>query len=59
MDGADFSLVGDSFSAGKPSGQEPGLGLNVVCGIIKKYGGTINYDTKESQGDFRVHMPMN
>ncbi|MCX5846745.1 MAG: PAS domain S-box protein [Deltaproteobacteria bacterium] len=49
----------DPFFTTKKQGEGTGLGLSVVYGIIKSYGGTINVKSEVGKGtEFRVHLPL-
>jgi len=48
----------DPFFTTKPPGQDTGLGLSAVYGIITKAGGGITVDSEEGLGTtFRIYLP--
>ena len=50
--------VFDPFFTTKKKGQGTGMGLSVIHGIVKRYGGQIDFDSQPDKGTvFRVHLP--
>ncbi len=49
----------DPFFTTKPQGEGTGLGLNIVHGIIQKYGGKVEVDSVLGKGvDFKISFPL-
>ena len=49
----------DPFFTTKKIGEGTGMGLSVIHGIIKRYGGMINFDSEPGKGStFRVFLPI-
>ena len=49
----------DPFFTTKRIGEGTGMGLSVIHGIIKRYGGIINFDSEPGKGStFRVFLPI-
>ncbi|HVO68387.1 MAG TPA: PAS domain S-box protein [Syntrophales bacterium] len=60
--GIDPSIIDrifDPFFTTKKPGEGTGMGLSVVHGILKSYGGTITVDSEVGRGtDFHIYMPL-
>ena len=48
----------EPYFSTKDSKSGTGLGLATALGIVKQYGGTINYDTSEKGSCFKVYLPV-
>ena len=54
-----LSTIFDPYFTTKPKEEGTGMGLAVVHGIVKKYGGTISVISEPNQGScFAVYLPM-
>lgn len=55
-----LSKIFDPFFTTKEQGEGSGLGLNIVHGLVEKYRGRINVDSKLGEGStFNIHFPVN
>lgn len=54
----DLKLIFDPFFTTKPEGEGSGLGLSVVYGLIKKWGGDITVTSEKDKGsEFTIWIP--
>jgi signal transduction histidine kinase len=59
MDAATQARIFDPFFTTKPVGQGTGLGLSMVHGIIKSWGGAISVASTVGKGtEFRLYVPI-
>lgn len=59
MDEDTLNQIFDPFFTSKPVGEGTGLGLSMVHGIVKKYGGKITVKSKLEQGSiFNIYLPI-
>ncbi len=59
MDSQIMERIFDPFFTSKPPGEGTGLGLSMVHGIVKSYGGRITVDSDPGKGSkFDVYLPV-
>ncbi|NKB43017.1 MAG: PAS domain S-box protein [Alphaproteobacteria bacterium] len=58
MDEQNLSKVFDPFFTTKPHGTGTGLGLSVVAGLVREWGGAVDVQSKPGETVFTVYMPL-
>ena len=58
IEGTILNKIFDPFFTTKTVGSGTGLGLSVVAGIVKEWGGSIDVESRPGRTVFTVHVPL-